>query len=265
MTRSVFRTVLVIGDNHEEIIKKYSLDTVVKPYVKYKREEASKLQENQLLLLENLITNSLLTLTEKQKELYKELYLSIKKMSDFEFYLYITKGCKYDETNGDALSNENPNAFYKSEKCYQKCLINSKGTQEGPFSNPFKLKDGSKSYIARYNDIDWDLMHLHGTHIYERAWKLCVDDDEPENSQEEQIKNSMSNRQEYFMNFKNCDEYIKHSCSFWTYGIATENKYEEINFQISDKDWVANFYEKYIKVIKNNPTLAIYEVRSLND
>lgn len=265
MGRSVFRTVLVIGDNHEEIIKKYSLDTVVKPYVKYKRKDASKLQKKQLLFLENVITNPLLTLSEKQKELYKELYLSIKEMSDFEFYLYITKGCKYDETNGDAISTENPNAYYKFEKCYQKRLMDSHGEIEAQFSDPFKLKDGTKSYVARYNDIDWDLMHLHGTHLYQRAWELCVDDEEPENEQEEKIKNSMSKRQEYFMNFNDCDEYIRHSCSFWTYGVATENNYEEVNFQISDKDWVANFFDKYIKDIKNNPTLAIYEVRSLND
>jgi hypothetical protein len=75
----------------------------------------------------------------------------------------------------------------------------------------------------------------------------------------------MSNRLDYFMNFNNSDEYVKHSCSFWTYGVATEDKYEEVSFNVSDKEWVAKFYDKYIKNIKGNPLLSIYEVRSLND
>lgn len=265
MARSVFRTVLVIGDNHEEIIKKYSLDTVVEPYVRYKRDEASKLQKKHLQFLESILTNPNFTMTERQKEMYKNMYLDFKEMDDFDYYLHITDGCKYDEKTGNALSTENPNAFYRGEKCYHQRLIATNGKEEAPFSNPFKMKDGSKAYIAHYNDIDWSLNHMYGTYIYQRAWELCVDDDEPQNEQEKKIKESMSNRLDYFMNFKDCDEYVRHSCSFWTYGVATKDKYEEVSFKISDKEWVANFYKKYIKNIKGNPLLAIYEVRSLND
>lgn len=49
------------------------------------------------------------------------------------------------------------------------------------------------------------------------------------------------------------------------YGVVTEDGYDEVTYQISDKDWVAKFYDKYIKPIKGNPLLTIYEVRSLND
>lgn len=265
MARSVFRTVLVIGDNHEEIIKKYSLDTIVEPYVRYKRNDAAKLQKQHLKFLESILTNPNFTMTERQKEMYKNLYLDFKEMDEFDYYLHITEGCKYDETTGDALSTENSNAHYRGEKCYQKRLIETNGQEEAPFSNPFKMKDGSKSYVAKYNDIDWNLNHMYGTEIYKRAWEMCVDDDEPKTEQEEQIKDNMSNRLDYFMNFNDVDEYVRHSCSFWCYGIATEDKYEEVTFKVSDKEWVAQFYDKYIKTIKGNPTLAIYEVRSLND
>lgn len=265
MARSVFRTVLVIGDNHEEIIKKYSLDTIVKPYVRYKRDDAKRLQDKHILFIESLLTNPNFKMTERQKELYKNLYLSYKEMDEFDYYLELTEGCKYDEETGDAISTENPNAFYRNEKCYHKRLIQTNGEEEAPFSNPFKLKNGSKAYIARYDDIDWELNHLYGTELYERVWDLCVKKDSPVNEQETMIKNNMANRDEYFNNFANCDEYVKHSCSFWCYGIATEEKYEEVSFKVSDKEWVAQFYDKYIKTIKGNPTLAIYEVRSLND
>ena len=39
---NTFRTLLVIGDNHEEIAKLYSLDTMVKPYLRYKFDNKSK-------------------------------------------------------------------------------------------------------------------------------------------------------------------------------------------------------------------------------
>ena len=42
MAKSVFRTVLVIGDNHEELIKKYSADTKVERHVKCKLDDAKK-------------------------------------------------------------------------------------------------------------------------------------------------------------------------------------------------------------------------------
>ena len=103
------------------------------------------------------------------------------------------------------------------------------------------------------------------TEIYKRAWELVVDDAEPKDEKEERIKANMIGKLGYFLNFKDKDEYIRHSCSFWCYGVITENGYDEVTYQISDKDWVANFYDKYIKNIKGNPLLTIYEVRSLND
>ena len=38
----LFKTVLVIGDNHEDIIKKYSESYQVEPYLYLKREDAAK-------------------------------------------------------------------------------------------------------------------------------------------------------------------------------------------------------------------------------
>ena len=75
----------------------------------------------------------------------------------------------------------------------------------------------------------------------------------------------MSNRLDYFAQFKNKEAYVKHSTSFFMYGIATSKEYNEVNFNISDIEWVATFYDKYIKTLKGNPTLSIYEIRLLVD
>ena len=50
-----FRTLLVIGENHPEIAKKYSLDTKVEPYMRYRFDDAEKLHVKYLKVLENMI------------------------------------------------------------------------------------------------------------------------------------------------------------------------------------------------------------------
>ena len=204
MARSVFRTVLVIGDNHEEIIKKYSADTAVKPYVKYRRDDAAGMLEKHISIIKEILENPHMTLTERQREVYKDLYLDLKSMDDFDYYLQISDGCIYDEENGDAISTVNPNAYYRSEACYEK-RFQATG-EEAPFSNPFKLKNGKQSYSARLSDIDWEKNHMFNTEIYRAAWELVVEDRDPQNEREEHIKNNMSNRLAYFQNFTDVDE-----------------------------------------------------------
>ena len=86
MAKSVFRTVLVIGDNHEELIKKYSADTKVEKHVKCKLDDAEKLHKSFIKLIETILDSKDLNLGENQRDNYKKLYLNIKEMSDFEYY-----------------------------------------------------------------------------------------------------------------------------------------------------------------------------------
>ena len=50
-----FRSLLIIGDNHEELSLKYSQDCNQQEVVKYKLNEAPKLHQKYLVFLENLI------------------------------------------------------------------------------------------------------------------------------------------------------------------------------------------------------------------
>lgn len=267
MSQSVFRTVLVIGDNPEELIKKYSADTKVAKHVKCRLNDASKLRKRILKLLKTVMDSKTLKLTNNQLETYKNMYLAIKEMSDFDYYRYYTKGCTYDEETGDALTEENPNAHYRLERCYEQRLRNH--NEEGPFSDPFWLNDATRSYSAHYNDICWKRIHLYPKEadIYKRAWEIVMENDEPKNEQEERIKVNMQGKKGYFLNFTDKEDYIRHSCSFWCYGVINEEGYHEITYDISDKEWVAGFFNKYIKPYegKSNPLMTIYEVHSLND
>ena len=74
----------------------------------------------------------------------------------------------------------------------------------------------------------------------------------------------MQNRVSYFSNFADKNEYVKHSCSFWCYGVITQNgEYHELDYKVRDKDWVSGFYERFVKNLPDETTLAIYEVRNL--
>ena len=74
----------------------------------------------------------------------------------------------------------------------------------------------------------------------------------------------MKNRTDYFFNFKNKEEYVDYSTMFFTFGIATKHSFISRNEMVeSEIDYVRTYFDKYIKTIEGNPTLSIYEVRSL--
>lgn len=297
MGRSVITSLLVIGDNHKEIAAKYSLDTKVEPYVKFKRDDAEKMRKQHLKFLDQLLTTDKVKFTVNQKSYYKDLYQEIADMDDFDYYLYISKGCTYDMDTMDAISTENPNAEYRGEKCYDN-RFRDNGI-EANLTTPFTLKDGSKAYVAKKGDIDWSIMHLRAENIdmYACAWDVVVNmppfeysEDIPEeerNASNEKIKRNwiktccekynmdidmvnniyvnMKDRMAYFNCFSDVDEYVRHSASFWTYGVATEDKYYTVSHKISDKEWVRDFYGDFIENLPDDTTLAMYEVRSLDD
>lgn len=259
MQHGGFRTLLVIGDNHKEIAAKYSLDTKVEPYIRYRFDDAETLHIKYLKVLESMIKKAQET-NQKLADKYKEMYEEYLAMDDFEYYQQLTYGCKYDE-NGDAWSTENPWAHYQYERCYD-TRIKQDQRNEANFSNPFILKDGKKAYSALKGEIDWPKNHMYNTEIYQSAWDICVNGKEPVTDEEKLIKQNFSRRHDYFNNFKSVDEYIKHSCSFWTYGVATEDEYVSGDNEDAIQ-WTTNFYDRFIKDLPDDTRLTIYEIKLL--
>lgn len=269
MGKIIFKTVMVVGDNSDTLIKKYDLDTVVEPYVKLKRSEALNAQKKHLSIINSIITSKDVILNDKQLNVYKNLYLDIKDMDEAEYFEYATRGCTYDTESGDAISTVNPNAYYQHSVNPQKRLDAT--NEEHDFANPFILKpiEGEEegeviSYTAKKNEIDWDRMHMYNTTLYERVWELCVEGDSPHNRQEDVIKTNMGNHLEYFDNFANKDEYVFHSCSFWCYGYLDKNGYKELDHTISDKEWVKTYYDRFVKPLKDDDILSLYVVRAID-
>lgn len=247
-----FFTVLVIGDNPDEKIKKYSQSTEVEPYILHKRENAEEHRKIKIDLIKEYQKTS-------QDGIYDEYLKNIEAMSEDEYFASITKGCTYDD-NGDAYTTKNPRGYYKNERSPQKAL-DVTGEESG-FSNPFYLKKGSISYTDKKGEIDWQRMHKHNTILYEYAWKMIVDGSEPKDDMQKTIYEHMKNRRGYFDNFKDMEEYVNYSTSFWTYGIINNDRYMDIDTVGStDKEWVNNFYDSFIKDLPDDTLLTLYEVQ----
>ena len=73
MSKIIFRTVMVVGDNPDELIKKYDLDTKVEPYVKLKRSDAEKARKTHLKFIEDILNSNKIILTDRQRDVYKNI------------------------------------------------------------------------------------------------------------------------------------------------------------------------------------------------
>ena len=260
MAKQLFRTVLVIGENPDEIIKKYDAENITGKHLFFKRDEAEQHRKNKILLLKKSLDDT--HFTEQQKELTREYIEILSEMTDLEYFLDLTEGCEYDNETGDAYKEYNPNSFYKAPRSPQKTL--EKIGEESGFCNPFKLKDDYIAYSAYKDEIDWGLNHLHNKHVYEIAWDMIVNGKEPRTEAEETIKKNMGNRKGYFENFKDKEDYVSYCTSFWAYGVATNDKYEDGDeLGVSMNEWIKNFYNKYIKDLPEDTLLTLYEVQSI--
>ncbi len=264
-TKSVMRTLLVIsyeGEDPDEIAAKYSDDITVEPYVYMTLDDAAKMQTTQLAKLSILLSvtrNDDFDLPADKKDQFKILYNKIKEMTPEEYFEMKTIDCEVKD--GVAYSTTNPDAMYRYPKCYQFKL--DKYGEEAEFSNPLHLLDGGVAYRAHFNDIDWSREHGYNKEIYEKAWDICVEGVEPSDLEGELIKKNMSNRLSYFQQFENKEAYVRHSTSFFTSDVATSEAYYGVDYTISDIDWVAQFYDRFIKDLKDNPLLSIYEIRAI--
>lgn len=254
--QSVFHTILLAGNNPKEIADRYSLSTVAEKHLKMKRKDAGKMLKNHKKIIEGILSNKTLKLPESHVDYFKNLYLNLNEIDEFDYFLEQTKGCVYDEETGDAYTNENPEAKYKTYKIGENLH----------FAEPFILKNGNESYSAMKKDIDWSKMHMNDLKckLCRRVWELIVEDKEPNDAKEVEIVKNWNARKQYFLNFVNCDEYVRHTCSFWHYGFATEKSFNEINFTISDKVWVSEYYKNFIEPLPEDTLLTIIEARSLD-
>lgn len=232
--------VLVAGDNHADLMRLYDSNVDVEGYVAYRYKDAEKYKQQYLESLRAV---------EKTDPSVTELIREIENEDADDFYLYLTSEYELDPNTGDAICNKNKYGKYDTARI------------AGRFALPFKLKDGTESYSARKGDIDWDSVAFSDKKPYETAWDLVMGGKKPRGEYEKRIFNNMKNRTAYFEAFGSKENYVLISTAFWCYAFVSPNgDWTELGDTKDDQfEWVRNFYKKFVKGLKDDTLLTLYE------
>ncbi len=246
-TKSRFFSLMVVGNNPQNIIEKYSRSFKTEPYVKYKYLDAKKYQDAAIKSIKAILDNAdTCGLTPNVKEALQHRIKALSSLTPFEYYRELTDGMYYDD-NGNALSEENPNAKYVT------CRIGRN------FCLPLKLKNGSESYSAHVEDVDWNQMHKTNQEIYMAAWEMVMEGRKPQTDEEKAIYTSMKDKTAYFGKFDSKDDYVSYSTSYWNYAYADDKGWIDVDDNGDEKKWIDEFYERFISQLKPNDLITIYE------
>ena len=237
---------IVAGDNPELLMSPYDKNIKTEPKVVYKYKDAAFLRNYYISLYEGIIENKGVPDGPFKSDAEDKLAI-IKSQSPEEFFYDLTEDYEHDKNNGDALSTENPNGKWSS------CRIGKF------FCIPFILNDGTEVFQAKKSDINWNLMHLHGGEIYERAWDMVMNGSEPTNEYEAKIYKNMKARTVYFEKFGTKENYVLTNTAFWGYAFVSKNGWIELEDDANQFDWVRNFYDLFIAPLPDDTLLTIYE------
>lgn len=219
-------TVLVIGENPDELIAKYDHAKTVEPYKVFEFAKVGEYRAEYEKLLES-----------------DEEIAFLKRMSDAEFYKFYTG----EETTEDVLSTVNPNGKYEW------CKIG------GTFSVPMPTLDGKEVYKARKKDVFWRRIHMNGKAVYETVWEVVMEGRKPENKEERELYENMKNRTAYFDRYKTKENFVVASTYFWHYAVVDENGWTECEDGMSEILWARNFFNRFVLPLSPDTQITIYE------
>jgi hypothetical protein len=237
---------IVAGDNPEVLMSPFDKNIESEPRVVYRYADADKIRERYLAIYETIASHPDIV-DPLIKEDAKDKVEIIKSQSPAEFFLDLTEDYEHDPETGDAITKENPEGRWSSYRIGKL------------FSVPFILKDGTETFQARKGDINWEVMHLHGGEIYERAWDMVMNGSKPETEYEEQIYNNMKNRTAYFDKFGTKENYVLGNTAFWGYAFVSKNGWLELEDDMDQFKWVGTYYESFIDPLPDDTLLTIYE------
>lgn len=244
------RMLLVLGEDHEKTAAKYSEnpDNMVEA-VLFHQDKADEALANAHAAL-----SAAVEMNHDPDDI--ELLRKLEDMTPDKFIeTMIWNGAVLNE-KGYYVERSYPNARYDKEKCGQAAL-----EKRGEFSGigtPFVLKDGSEAFVAKKGDIDWNEVHMVGSEDYELVWELCREGREPADDTEWRLKEYFKNR-DYLHNFNSKEEFVKHNCSFWCYGVVDDEEcILRSDFECTDLDWKENFYKNFIEPLDDDTVLALY-------
>ena len=248
MVNSRHFILVVIGDNPNELIKKYDKNLKMEPYILYEFKRAHEYHEQYTQNYQTVYDNT--PDDNPQKEVLKETLNHLKEIDDTEFYIELTDGRELDEKTGDLIVTDNPGGRYDT------AIL---GTEETVW--PLVTKDGKEVFTALKGDVDWDVIHLNKekVKVYERTWEMVMEGSEPQDENEKTVFENMKNRKTYFKFWGTKEDYVKSQCSFWGFAVVDQNGWRELEDDIPQVIWINNFYNNYIKELPDNTRITIYD------
>lgn len=237
---------VVVGENPDELVKKYDKKLKVEPYVVYQFKDAKKLHEKYIKILQGVLE----TMDKCNPEyLYTEGQLnSLENESDVDFFLELSEDLDIDDETGDAYTTKNPYGRYDG------CSIGKH------FALPLINKRGEEVYSCRKGDVDWSVVHLSNQYVYEFAWDSVMEGKKPKDESEKVIYENMKNRKEYFRHYGTRENYVFSNTSFWGYAFLSDKvEWTELEDTENQFEWVKNFYGKFIEPLGNNEKISIFE------
>lgn len=247
MKRNYF-SVLVVGENPEEMLKQYDNHLMVEPYIAIKKDESATLFNNAKIILATLLKCG--KLTELQENTIKNELSHLNEINEDEYFAEISHGMKIDD-DGNAISTKNPNGKFDY------CKIGKR------FSLPFILHDGSKVSKCQVKDVDWEKMHQEKTnmHTYEVIWEMFKEGKTPETEEEKTLYANMQTLNNYFDSFKSKEDYVEYNTSFFHYAYLDKNGWKDMDDVISAQEWISDFYYKFITKLNENDVISVYECK----
>jgi hypothetical protein len=241
-------TAIVIGENHEEIMKKYSNNLQVEPFVILEFSKSKEYYNQQIELFEEMLKRT--DLTETTIELIQEELNHFKEIDHIDYYMSFCEqmGYEIDKETGNAICKRNIDGHYDY------CRVGKE------LSLPLITNDGEEVFSAIKKDIDFSKIHQYNTLPYIVAWETVVEGREPKNDEEKRIFDNMKNRRAYFDNFPDKETYVSWSTSFWGYAYVDQNEWRDVDTCKSDQiKWVNEFYDNFIKDLPKNERITVYE------
>lgn len=239
--------VLAAGDNPQELMDKYDLNKKVTPYVVYRFKDAGKLKAKYLEVLNGLLKND--DMSEDEIAEINDSINEVTNENDVQFYLDYTEGYDYDDKTGDAISDVNPDGKWSV------CNVGK------IFSVPFITKEGKEVFSEMKGNVDWKLMHLHGSEIYETTWDVVMGGKTPETEIEKKVYENMKNRTGYFQKFGSKEMYVASNTAFWCYAYVDKNGWVELEDGQDQFEWMVDFYDRFIEPLPDDTMLTIFECR----
>ncbi len=238
-------TVIVAGENPDELIKQYDNNLKVEKYIVYKFSDAEKYKKNTANLYKQIIASD--NVPDVIREEYAENLKQLQSEDVIDFYSELTDGFEIDQNTGDAISDRNPNGKYEV------CRLGKY------LAMPLVTNNGDEVFQARKKDINWKRINLGNQKIYEVAWDMVMNGKEPSNEDERTIYENMKNRKEYFRHYGTKEKYVASSTAFWGYAFLDNKAWVEIQDGDDEIDWILGFYKRFIKYLPENTLISVYE------